>query len=57
VVAVAAVCAAPKTLKADSVLKNERIKRRVILFVYNNLGNEENSDVMVITGVLVIPSL
>jgi hypothetical protein len=40
---VAAVCAAPKTLKtlkADSVLKNERIRRSVITFVYNNLGNE-----------------
>jgi hypothetical protein len=37
---VAAVCAAPKTLKADSVLKNERIRRSVITFVYNNLGNK-----------------
>jgi hypothetical protein len=38
---VAAVCAAPKTLKADSVLKNERIGHSVITFVYNNLGNEK----------------
>jgi hypothetical protein len=37
---VAAVRAAPKTLKADSVLKKERIRRSVITFVYNNLGNE-----------------
>jgi hypothetical protein len=32
--------AAPRTLKADSVLKNERIGHSVITFVYNNLGNE-----------------
>jgi hypothetical protein len=35
---VAAVCAAPKTLKADSVLKKESIEHSVITFVYNNLG-------------------
>jgi hypothetical protein len=38
---VAAVCAATKTLKADSVLKNERIRLSVIMFAYNNLGNEK----------------
>jgi hypothetical protein len=38
---VAAVCVAPTALKADSVLKNERIRRSIITFVYNNLGNEK----------------
>jgi hypothetical protein len=38
---VAAVRAAPKTLKADSVLRNEIIRGSVITFVYNNLGNEK----------------
>jgi hypothetical protein len=38
---IAAVCAAPKTLKAGSMLKKERIRRSVITFVYNNLRSEK----------------